>query len=35
VIFEFGPDAAVIFQARQGLEEIPITRLLPGAFSLT
>jgi len=34
VIFEFGPDATVIFQGRDGLEEIPIARLLPGAFSL-
>jgi len=34
VIFEFGPDAAVIFQGPDGLEEVPIASLLPGAFSL-
>ncbi|MEW6657645.1 MAG: cytidine deaminase [Thermodesulfobacteriota bacterium] len=34
VIFEFGPDAVVIFQGQDGLEEAPIARLLPGAFSL-
>ena len=34
VIFEFGPDAVVIFQGQDGLEEDPIARLLPGAFSL-
>jgi cytidine deaminase len=34
VIFEFGPDAVVIFQGPDGLEEVPIARLLPGAFSL-
>jgi len=34
VIFEFGPDAWVIFQGPDGLEEVPIARLLPGAFSL-
>ena len=34
VIFEFGPEAVVIFQGQDGLEEVPIARLLPGAFSL-
>ncbi|MBZ5529532.1 MAG: cytidine deaminase, partial [Acidobacteriia bacterium] len=34
VIFEFGPDATIIFQGPDGLEEIPIARLLPRAFSL-
>jgi cytidine deaminase len=34
VIFEFGPEAIIIFQGRDGLEEVPLTRLLPGAFSL-
>ena len=34
VIFEFGPDAVVIFQGPDGLEEVPIARLLPKAFSL-
>ncbi len=34
VIFEFGPDALVIFQGPDGLEEEPITRLLPAAFRL-
>jgi cytidine deaminase len=33
VIFEFGPDALVLFQGREGLEEAPIARLLPEAFS--
>jgi len=34
VIFEFGADAVVIFQGADGLEETPIARLLPGAFTL-
>ncbi len=34
VIFEFGPDAVVIFQGAEGLEEMPINRLLPEAFCL-
>jgi len=34
VIFEFGPEAWVIFQGPDGLEEAPIAHLLPGAFSL-
>lgn len=33
VICEFGPDAVVIFQGQDGLEEAPIARLLPWAFS--
>lgn len=33
VIFEFGPDATVIFQGQDGLEEDLIARLLPRAFS--
>jgi cytidine deaminase len=35
VILEFGPDAAVIFQGPERLEETPVSRLLPGAFSLS
>ena len=34
VIAEFGPDAVIIFQGRDGLEEVSISRLLPSAFSL-
>ena len=34
VIWEFGPEASVIFPGKDGLEEAPIARLLPGAFSL-
>ena len=34
VISEFGPDAVIIFQGRDGLEEVPLARLLPSAFSL-
>jgi len=34
VIFEFGPDAVVIFQGPDGLEEAPLGRLLPASFSL-
>lgn len=34
VIWEFGPKAIIIFPGQDGLEEVPITRLLPGAFSL-
>jgi cytidine deaminase len=34
VIFEFGPDALVIFQGQNGLEEVAIARLLPASFSL-
>ena len=32
VICEFGPDAVVIFQGPDGLEEKPINLLLPAAF---
>lgn len=32
VIFEFGPDALVIFQGRDGLEEMNISELLPKGF---
>lgn len=34
VIFEFGPDAVIIFPGEDGLEEASIASLLPGAFSL-
>ena len=34
VIFEFGPDAIIIFPGKDGLEEAFIAGLLPGAFSL-
>ncbi len=34
VILEFGPDAVIIFQGEDGLEEAPLPRLLPAAFSL-
>jgi cytidine deaminase len=34
VICEFGPEATVIFQGPDGLEETPITQLLPASFSL-
>jgi cytidine deaminase len=34
VIWEFGPDAVVIYPGKDGLEEAPIAHLLPGAFSL-
>jgi len=34
VIFEFGPDAVMIFPGEDGLEEASIASLLPGAFSL-
>jgi cytidine deaminase len=35
VIFEFGPEALVIFQGEGGLLEVPITELLPQAFRLS
>ena len=35
VIFEFGPEALVIFQGEEGLLEVPITELLPHAFRLS
>lgn len=34
VIFEFGPEALVIFPGGTGLMEVPITDLLPYAFRL-
>jgi cytidine deaminase len=34
VIFEFGPEALVIFQGEAGLMEVPIAELLPYAFHL-
>jgi cytidine deaminase len=34
VIFEFGPDAAVIFQGRDGLEHSTARALLPAGFTL-
>ena len=35
VIYEFGPDAAVFFQSKQGWKEVPITELLPEGFRLS
>jgi cytidine deaminase len=32
VIYEFGPDAVVIFQTASGWREMPITQLLPEGF---
>jgi cytidine deaminase len=34
VIYEFGPEALVIFQGEDGLDQAPITELLPRAFRL-
>ena len=34
VIFEFGPEALVIFQGEDGLTQASITELLPHAFRL-
>lgn len=34
VIYEFGPEAIVIFQSANGLKESPITELLPEGFRL-
>jgi cytidine deaminase len=34
VIYEFGPEALVIFQGEDGLTPAPITELLPHAFRL-
>ncbi len=34
VIFQFGPDAVVIFQGKDGLEECTASTLLPAGFSL-
>jgi cytidine deaminase len=33
VIFEFGPDAIVIFQSHDGVEEMHISELLPESFA--
>ena len=35
VIYEFGPDATVFFQSKQGWKEVPITDLLPEGFRLS
>ena len=32
VIYEFGPDAVVMFRAREGWKDSPITELLPEGF---
>ena len=34
VIFEFGPDALVLFRGQTGTEEMAITKLLPEGFRL-
>lgn len=34
VIYEFGPDAIVVFQSATGWKESPITELLPEGFRL-
>ena len=34
VIAEFGPEAVIIFSGPDGPEEVSLSRLLPGAFSL-
>ena len=34
VIFEFGPEATVVFQGARGWKETPITELLPEGFRL-
>ncbi|RJR47058.1 MAG: cytidine deaminase [Deltaproteobacteria bacterium] len=34
VLAEFGPDAVVIFQGQNGLEEVPLFQLLPHTFNL-
>jgi cytidine deaminase len=34
VMYEFGPEALVIFQGEDGLTQSPIAELLPGAFRL-
>jgi len=34
VLLEFGPEAVVIFQGEKGLEEMPLSRLLPAGFRL-
>ena len=34
VMAEFGPDAVIIFQGPEGLQEMPLTELLPESFRL-
>ena len=34
VIFEFGPDALILFRGRSGTEQMAITKLLPEGFRL-
>jgi len=34
VIYEFGPEAVVLFRGRSGTEQMPITKLLPEGFRL-
>ena len=34
VIYEFGPEAVVVFQSAGGWKETPITQLLPEGFRL-
>lgn len=34
VIYEFGPDAVVLFRGQSGTEQMPITKLLPEGFRL-
>lgn len=34
VIFEFGPDAIVLYQGKDGVEEVRASRLLPAGFRL-
>lgn len=34
VIFEFGPDAVVLFRGKSGTEQMTITKLLPEGFRL-
>ena len=34
VIYEFGPEAVVLFRGQSGTEQMPITKLLPEGFRL-
>jgi cytidine deaminase len=34
VIYEFGPEATVVFESLEGWSEVPITKLLPYGFRL-
>ena len=34
VIYEFGPDAVILFRGQSGTERMPITKLLPEGFRL-